>query len=437
MSNNDKIFALVDCNNFYASCERIFNPKLINKPIVILSNNDGCIVARSNEAKDLGIKMGAPLFQYKDIIKKYDVKTFSSNYTLYGDISNRVMNSLKMMVADLEIYSIDEAFLRLDNIAYQQITKLCLNIRDNINKWLSIPTSIGIAPTKTLAKIANDLAKKKGRTLNNQNTENHIFDLRDETLQIEILKKTEIKDIWGIGQGISERLNKIGIFTGLDLGNSDPKHIRKILGVIGERIVYELRGFSCLSLSEIAPKKNIISSRSFGKKVTDKEELIEAISNYAANAHQKLIKQGSVANGICVFLRTNPFSSCDQQYRNSVIKTFIQPTDILQDLIQSIRIAVNEIYLPNYNYKKAGIILLDLSPKNLIQDSLLYNLENSSSQKNEMRKKLEDVMNKINQQQGKGTVSYAIMGIKKQWMMKCNSRSPNYTTDINNLAEVF
>lgn len=432
---SQRVFALVDCNNFYASCERIFQPKFYHKPIVILSNNDGCIVARSNEAKDLGIPMAAPFHQYRKIIEQNGVEVFSSNYSFYGDMSSRVMESLQMMVADIEIYSIDEAFLRLDNLLKGDIFGFCVEIRNNIQKWLSLPTSIGIAPTKTLAKIANDLAKKRSRKSIKNFLENfdysrgaeHVFDLRDQDLRREILAKTEVGEIWGISRQTSSKLNRIGIFSALDLHDADSKLVRKILGVVGERIVYELRGISCLDLDEVAPRKNIMSSRSFGRKVTAKEELIEAIANYATRAHEKLISQKSLTRAIYVYIRTNPFALKDEQYRGSVVKSFLQATDSLSEIIQSAVAAVEEIYRPNFNYKKAGIILLDLLPNSHLQESILVEVDEA---KRVQRNKVEAAMRSINSKLGRNSIFYSILGTRRDWSMRCSKRSPSYTTNI-------
>jgi DNA polymerase V len=446
--SNSPIFALIDCNNFYASCERIFQPKLANKPIVVLSNNDGCIIARSNEAKDLGIEMGAPLFKFRDLIKQKKVAVFSSNYTLYGDISNRVMNSLAMMIPDLEIYSIDEAFLRLENIGFGDIFEICKDMRYKINKWLGIPTSIGIAPTKTLAKIANRIAKKNIDNLGI----NHVCDLRDLQLQLQVLAKTKIEDIWGIGKGLTQKLNSIGIFNGLELRNADSKLVRKIIGVIGERIVYELRGVSCISLEEIKSKKNILSSKSFGRNVFKKSDLHEAISNYAVRACQKMRFQKTKAQAIHVYIRTNPFSST-KQYCQGKTYSFTQPTNDVCEIIKSAIKIIDEIYLQGYAYKKAGIMLIDLVDENYLQYDLFsqspsqttshllsQNFSKNTSQNfegNSRSEIIQQTMEKINQTFSKNSIFYAIQGTKRNWEMQCNQRSNHYTTNIDELVKIY
>jgi len=439
--SNEKNFALVDCNNFYASCEKIFQPNLNDKPVVILSNNDGCIIARSNEAKDLKIPMGAPYHQYRRMMEQNHVKAFSSNYTLYGDISSRVMQSLAMMAPNMEVYSIDEAFLRITEIENGDLIKFCADVRNNIQRWIGIPTSIGIAPTKTLAKMANTIAKKQGRKLIKKFSDNynfacakdHVFDLRDEQLRKKILEEFDLKDIWGISQASSSKLNRIGIYTALDLCNSNSRQVRSILGVVGERIVYELRGISCLGLQDISPRKSIMSSRSFGRKVTKKEELIEAISSYATRAHEKLKHQKSIAQAIHVYIRTNHFSINEAQYQNGITKSFARATDSLSEIIKMAREAINDIYQPDFNYKKAGIILLDLVPRNQVQENLLIL---DDAKKREKIEKLENAMSLVNQNLGRNTIFYAALGTKKNWAMQSNNRSPSYTTNIKEIPYV-
>jgi DNA polymerase V len=430
--SSSKVFALIDCNNFYASCERIFDPKLIKKPIVILSNNDGCIIARSNEAKSLGIPMGAPLFKYKDIIKKNDIKVFSSNYNLYGNISNRIMQSIKLMVPDYEIYSIDEAFLKLDNIAFDDQINLCHKIHNNIQKWIGIPTSIGIAKTKTLAKIANRIAKNNLYNLSN----NHICDLRDKKIQDYVLNLTAIEDIWGIGNGIAKKLHKIGIKNALELREASSKNVRDILGVVGERIVYELREISCLELEEIRDRKNILSSKSFGRNITNKNDLQEAISNYAVNACKKLRSQKSKANAIYVYIRTNPFSNNfnnNSQYYAGLTHNFILPTNNVTEIIKSSLLILDKIYKTGFAYKKAGVILLDLSKEENLQHNLFADSNDVKKQKSEI---IQQTMEKINKNFNNNSCFYAIQGTKKSWLMNCNNKSKSYTTEIDQILLV-
>jgi len=426
LDGNNKLFALIDCNNFYASCERAFNPALLCKPVVVLSNNDGCIIARSNEAKALGVPMGAPFFKYKKLMLEKRVHVFSSNYTYYGNMSDRVMRSLAMMVPDMEIYSIDEAFFRLDKLNEKDLVQFCSDIRRKINQWLSIPTSVGIAPTKTLAKIANNIAKKQATS--------GVFDMREKSLQDEILSKLPLEEIWGISKGSSSKLYSIGVNSALSLRDSDSKLIRQVLGVVGERIVYELRGISCLEIQEVTKKKNIMTSRSFGRKITSKTEMREAIANYAIRACEKLHDQKSRAKAIHVFVQTNPFNQNAKQYNCGLTKTFISPTNITKTILQSALKIMDEIFIENLNYKKAGIMLLDLVNEDSFQGSLFAS---NDLQKNEKNSKIEDAMKEINVKVGKGSIFYATQGIKRSWAMQSNKRSKEYTTNSSELAEVF
>ena len=315
---NNKIFALVDCNNFYASCERVFNPKLEGKPIVVLSNNDGCIIARSNEAKALGIPMGAPFFKYKQLINRNKVHVFSSNYTFYGDMSARVMTSLRSLVDEIEIYSIDEAFLDISSFAYCDLEDTAKEIKTLIKQWTGIPVSIGIGSSKTLAKIANRQAKKD--SLDN------VFDIRNLDVKKSVLQELPVEEIWGISTRWGRRLRKIGIETAQDLVEANPRYVKKTISIVGERIHYELNGVSCIGIEEVKNKKNIISSKSFGKKVSQVQELEEAVSNYTARACEKLRLQNSRAQGLYVFLRTSPHIDKERQYSNGMSVHFSIPT---------------------------------------------------------------------------------------------------------------
>ena len=417
------IFSLVDCNNFYVSCERIFDPKLTNRPVVVLSNNDGCIIARSNEAKKLGIAMGAPYHQNEHLIKKNKVSVFSSNYQLYGDISRRVMNSLAMFTPEMEVYSIDEAFLRLDRFHSKSAYSLASEMQLKVLKWTGIPTSHGIAPTKTLAKVANKIAKKS-------NCEN-IFDLSNLDVQTNILSKLPVEDIWGISSGWSKKLHNIGIRTALQLRETNPNFIRNHLSVIGERIVYELRGISCISLEKFAPKKNILSSKSFGKLVTELEEIEEAVANYASRACQKLRRQSSKAQGIYIFLKTNKYRIDDPQYCNSIVKQFSHPLSDTSLIIKAAKSLVREIYRQGFKYQKCGIMLLDIISSNYSQNHLF---EKAPSLKKD---NLSNIIDKINQTASNESIFYASQGVKRNWEMRSSRRSQRYTTQWKELVKVY
>lgn len=418
----NKIFALVDCNNFYASCERVFNPSLSTRPIVVLSNNDGCVVARSNETKALGIPMGAPYYQIKERIERNGVAVFSSNYQLYGDMSHRIMDSLRMFVPDIEVYSIDEAFLQLDGFAKTDLFKMATDIRSTLFKWTGIPTSFGIAPTKTLAKIANRVAKK--------HTQEGVFDIRDPGLQTKILSTLSVEEIWGISHGLGKRLRCLGIYSALELRDAEPERIRKHLGVVGERIVYELRGVSCLNIEKINPKKSIMSSRSFGTLLSELEPIEEALANYAARACKKLRKQKSKAQGLHVFLKTNHFRKEDPQYSNGSTIGFSHPTSDTALIIHKGKKLLQSLYLPGFNYQKCGILLLDLVSENYEQDDL-FTLNDSSK-----ADQLMDVMDRINKSMGENMIFHAAQGIQRKWQMRSEKRSPRYTTSWAELAKV-
>ena len=418
------IFALIDCNNFYVSCERVFNPYLTNKPTIVLSNNDGCIISRSNEAKSLGIPMGAPFYKYKEIIKKNSVEVYSSNYQFYGDMSHRVMKSLDMMIPykDIEIYSIDEAFIRLNGYGKHNLFDLAVEIKKNILKWTGIPISIGIAPTKTLAKVANHVAKK--------NTSTGIFDLRDNNLQKKIISNFRIEDLWGISYRWGKKLRVLGIKNGLELRNSDAKFIRNNFNVILERMVYELRGISCLNLENPTPKKSIMSSRSFGKLVTELDSLEQALSTYITIACEKLREQNSKTQGIYVFLETNRFRKDLPQYKKRIKFKFDSPTSDTGFIINAGKNILQRIYKKGYSYHKCGIVLFDLISKNNHQGNLFIKINPSNDY-------LMKSLDTINQVMGSETVFYAAQGIEHNWKMRRNKLSSRYTTNWMELPKVY
>jgi DNA polymerase V len=417
-----KTFALVDCNNFYASCERVFDPSLKERAIVILSNNDGCIVARSNKAKSLGIPMGVPVFEQKAVIKKHNVAVFSSNYQLYGDMSKRVMDSLGLFTPDMEVYSIDEAFLRLDYLQPRNLFEYCKTIREKILQWTGIPVSIGIGPTKVLAKIANHIAKKQ--------TDVGVYDIRSQHNQDEILESLNINKIWGIAGRWSERLNRMGIYKASELRDASPSIIRKQLSVVGERILRELKGQSCIDLESIQPRKNIMSSKSFGKLLTKKEPLEEALSNYTARACEKLRKQNSRAQAVHVFVQTNGFRETDRQYNNAITHTLTTPTSDTRIIIEAAKFCLSRIYKHGYRYKKTGIMLLDLIPASLEQKQLFVDLDHRQSDH------LMSIVDRVNKEQGSDTLFFGAQGVNREWKMRCGSRSPRYTTQWDELLTV-
>ena len=422
---NKKIFALVDCNNFYASCERVFSPRYENKPVIVLSNNDGCVISRSQEAKDLGVKMGAPLFNVRDRIKKHDIKLFSSNYTLYGDLSRRVIETLSGFTPDIEIYSIDEAFLAFEGLPYKSANQYGQKIRNTVKKWTGIPVSVGIAGTKTLAKIAGELSKKD-KTLNG------VFDLTSlsNAQRDSILKKFPVKDIWGIGYRYAHFLEKHGIHTALDFKNTDDRWVRNHMTVVGERTLRELRGTPCMSIEKILdPKKQIVSSRSFGKNTSSLTDLEQALSYYVTRACQKLRNQSSVASCINVFVMTSQFRT--GKYFNMATKTLPAPTADTTCLISAAKQILRDIFLKDMQYKKVGIIISDIRPRETAQTDFFA--DNYSGSKKE---RLMDTVDKINKKWSHNTVSYASTGIQRKWMMKREYLSNKFTTDWNELPVV-
>ena len=416
--------ALVDCNNFYASCERVFNPKMENKPIVVLSNNDGMIIARSKEAKELGIAMGEPLFKIQDKIKKHGVAVFSSNYALYGDMSERVMTTLENYSPDVEIYSIDEAFLNLRGFERKDLTKYGREIKEIVKKWTGMPVSVGIAETKTLAKIANRLAKKSTKA-------DGVLNIYNSRHKDAALKATEVEDVWGVGRQYGKLLRKHGINTAFELSLANDNWVKKRTTVMGMRTVFELRGIKCIELEYSPPaKKAIISSRSFGMLTDSFQDVNEAVATYLANAAVKMRKQHSAATILSVFLRTNPFKHELPQYHNGVMVELPLPTDSTAELLSYATKGLKQIFKAGYKYQKAGVLLSGLVPYNRAQFAL-FDTENRIKM-NEVT----TVMDCLNQKFGKDTVFYASSGIKRRWSMRREMMSAHFTTNWKELPLV-
>ncbi|MCP4393010.1 MAG: Y-family DNA polymerase [Alphaproteobacteria bacterium] len=405
-------FALIDCNNFFASCERAFDPSLMDRPVAVLSNNDGCIVARSNEVKALDIPMAAPYFKYKDILDRHNVAVFSSNYELYGDMSNRVMDTVESFAHDTEVYSIDEAFINFHDLKNPEDE--ARTIRDTVTKWTGIPTSIGVASTKTLSKIANHIAKK--------HTKDGVFSMLDQDMQDRVLAKLPVGEIWGVGRKNAVKLNNLGIYTAKDLRDKDPKYIRKQFSVTGERIVHELRGTPCMDLEDAKPRQNIMSSRSFGSPVTKLTDLEEAISTYSARACEKARHQRSKASGFYVYIRTNQFKTNEPQYRRGALHTFAHPTSNSAEIIAAAKESLRKIYREGYNYKKAGILLTELVPEDYHQGDLFTAAPTGEDTP------LMQTIDMLNAKMGRDTVSFAAQGTTRPWQMKKDLSSPRYTT---------
>ena len=415
-----EVFALVDCNNFYASCERVFNPKLEDRPVVVLSNNDGCVIARSNEAKKLGIGMGVPAFEVADIIKKHDVEVFSSNYTLYADMSNRVMEILSTFAPDIEIYSIHEAFLNLAGFTCS-LTEYGRNMQQTVRKWTGIPVSIGIGQTKTLAKIANRIAKSSVKTKS-------VLDLVDSPYLHNALVKTEVGKVWGVGIKTAIKLKRAGFKTALDLKDAEINWIKNKFGIVGARTVYELRGICCYPLEQNPPvKKSITVSRAFGRPVESVEELKQAIASYAARAGEKLREQGLAASAMTVFVTTSRFIK--NSYFNSHIIEFPVATNDTRELICNACQCIDWLYRKNCAFKKCGIILNDLVPEERVQTNLFDSVDREKS------RRLMQVIDAVNARLN-SPLRWAAEGLNQPWQVKFNRRSNRYTTRWDELPEV-
>ena len=417
------VFALVDCNNFYASCEKLFRPDLVDKPVVVLSNNDGCIIARSKEAKKLGIKMGLPVFQVRDLLQKHQIVAFSSNYALYADMSQRVMSTLESLAPRVEVYSIDEAFLDLTGVAYSQgLTEFGLDVRRTVQKHIGITVCVGIAPSKTLAKLANHAAKTWPKT-------GGVVDLTSTERQRKLLSLLPVGEVWGIGGKLTKRLEQLGITTALQLADADPKFIRQHFSVVVERTVRELNGESCIAIEDVAPtKKQIISSRAFGERITDKQHMREAISEYVSRACKKLRQEQQEAKYLTVFLRTSPFSNKDAPYSASKSLELDSPSSDTRVFLANAMRLLDSLWVNGYRYAKAGVMLADFYEPGVYQPSLF----DEPIAVKESDQKLMQLMDTLNNKHGK-TLWFASQGTKQEWGMKREMLSPAYTTNWREL----
>jgi DNA polymerase V len=423
-------YALVDCNNFYVSCERVFNPKLQGKPVIVLSNNDGCAVARSNEAKALGIKMGAPWFKLKDLAKTHGVIALSSNYALYGDMSSRVMDILRGFSPDVEVYSIDESFLRVETLRrlWPSNTAMGQVIRQRVRQWTGLPVCVGYGASKTLSKLANHVAKKTPSF----NSVCDFNDLAPERLDA-LLETIDVEEVWGVGGKISEKLRAMNIHTVQALRTANPKAIRAQFGVVMERTVSELRGESCLELEEVAPpKKQIVSSKSFGEMVLRIEDLAAAASSYMARAAEKLRRQHSLCGSVHVFVRTNPFRASDPQYSQGMTVPLPNPSSDTRELTGAALFGLERVYRPGYWYKKVGVMLLDLSSEAVTQQSLFDPAGEQASQSAAIMA----VLDGLNSRYGRDTLRLGSTGTEKRWKARADMCSPRFTTRWEDLPVV-
>lgn len=409
----------MDCNNFYASCERVFNPALNGKPVVVLSNNDGCVIARSNEAKAIGIKMGVPTYQIKELIETNQVAAFSSNYALYGDMSCRVMTILAELAPDIEIYSIDEAFANFEGVS--DVQTLGAKIVAKVTRGTGIPVSLGIAETKTLAKVANKFAKKYPAY-------NRLCIIDTEEKRIKALQLTAIGEVWGIGRRLSAKLEKQGVNTAYDFTQLSGAWVRKNMTIVGERTWKELRGTPCIDMETAPPaKKQICTARSFGKMLTDIDTLGEAVATHASTCARKLRNQKSYAVSLMVFIHTNNFRKDLPQYAKHTSVTLPVPTNDTHEIVHYALAGLKAIFVEGYQYKKAGVIITEIT------ESAQLGLFDTVDR--EKRERLQQVIDKINGRHNQ-RVKLAVQGTGKDWKLRLEKLSGHYTTDMNEILKI-
>ncbi|MGC9161817.1 Y-family DNA polymerase [Acidithiobacillus sp.] len=419
--------ALVDANNFYVSCERVFRPDLEGRPVVVLSNNDGCVVARSAEVRALGVAMGTPWFQLQKLAKKEGIVALSSNYTLYADMSNRMMGILSAFSPTQEVYSIDECFLDLRGFAQDQLSPMGQAVRQKVRQWVGLPVGVGIAATKTLAKLANHVAKKRPEYAGVC-----VWDDLSEGDQRRLLQQMPVSEVWGVGRQWTNRLQETGIQTVWDLRQADPTPMRKRFSILMERMIRELRGEACIAMVEIPPpRQEIQSSRSFGHPITSAEELGEAISLYTARAVDKLRRQGSVAGALRVFIHTSPFQAHLPQYHATRTVALNHPSQDTRMFLQAGRIALADMYRPGFAYAKAGVHLLEITSAVALQADLF-----TSAEEEARANQLMATLDRVNARFGSGTLQPGVAGLQgpRGWAMKRGNKSPAYTTHWEDLA---
>ena len=428
MTTANRSIALIDCNNFYVSCERVFNPALKRKPIIVLSNNDGCVIARSQEVKDLGIKMGVPWFKVQNLARHHKIIVFSSNYTLYADMSNRVMQIISEFAPNQEVYSVDECFLDLTGFNHFGLADYGQHIRSTINTLVGLPVCVGVGASKTLAKLANHIAKKCSAFDGVCN----LNEITQGTLDL-LFSKIEVGEVWGVGRRIEKKLAKLGVNTVFDLKQSSPQALRKQFSVLMERTIRELNGESCIPLEEIAPsKKQLVCSRGFGIPVSSLSELSEAVITYTTRVAEKLRRQRSVVAMVYVFIQTNPFKKKDRQYNSGRLIPLTNPTDDTRILIRAALAGLRSIYKPGFSYKKAGVLLDDLLPFNQHQKSLFDDKEAQTHSELLMQ-----AIDEINDTMGSGTIKFLGEGLEKQWRAKAEKKTRCYTTRIDEIPVAY
>lgn len=413
------MFALVDCNNFYVSCERVFDPRLEGVPVLVLSNNDGCVVARSTEVKALGIQMGVPYFQIRDLVEKHKIRVLSSNYALYADMSRRVVAVLAQF-APCEVYSIDESFLDLSGIERSGRIQLGHEIRVKVRRWTGIPTCTGIAPTKTLAKLANHVAKKRPECAG-------VCDLSDHGLRRHVMPQIDVAEVWGIGSKSAAKLRSIGVQTVADFANMAPRRARELLTVTGERIVHELNGIACLGLELTPPPKQATAvTRSFGAPVTALPAMIEAVTSFASRVSEKLRHDGQAAGHLQVFMHTNPFNG-DPWCQRSGIHNFPVPRNDMLSFVTAASSLAQRLFRPGHRFTKAGVLALDLVRAEDAPQDLFTAADSAKAQR------LMAAVDALNGRMGRGTIQSAAAGLRPKWQIKREWLSPSYTTRLEDL----
>ncbi|MBB3938091.1 Y-family DNA polymerase [Aureimonas phyllosphaerae] len=419
-----RILALIDGNSFYCSCERVFDPKLATRPVIVLSNNDGCAVARTSEAKALGIRMGEPFFKIRDLCRDEGVAVFSSNYTLYGDMSARMNAIYRDWSPDVEVYSIDESFLDLTGFGRRDLDAYARDLRSTVRQWTGIPTCVGIGPTKTLAKLANHVAKKNGEL-------GGVCDLSDERTRSAWLDRIEVGEVWGIGGASEAKLVAIGVRTAGDLSRLDPRLARKMMTVVGERTVHELRGISCMPLEHVPPqRKGCAVTRSFGTPVTTLAGMLEAVAAYATRAGEKLRRHGLETAHLAVFMHTSEFNPRDRPYSAATTVHLPEASNDTLDLVRAAQRGARAIWRDGFRYAKAGIVMNDLIPTGRAPRPLF------DARDREQSDALMTAMDVVNARFGRGTIVPAAAGIKREWQTKFEMRSPRYTTRVAEIPRV-
>lgn len=414
------MFALVDCNNFYASCERVFNPSLNGKPVVILSNNDGCVIARSNEAKALGIPMGAPAFQYEEIMERAGVAVFSSNFALYGDMSGRVMDVLASFCPKMEIYSVDEAFMDFTGFDLHDLERVGREMKERVQQWTGIPISVGFAPTKALAKVANRIAKKFAERTGG------VYKIETEEQRVKALKWLKVEDVWGIGRRHAARLKEMNVATAYQFTQLSDRWVREMMTVVGLRLKLDLQGERTLELDDASEKKSIATTRTFDGNYSDVRLIKERVASFAVSCSEKLRRQHACCNSLMVFLHTNGFRPDQPQYSRNIVIKLPFATNSSIELVKFAVAGMEQIFRAGYAYKKAGVIVMDFTPEDNQQLNLFEN-------RNVKHIKLMQVVDKINQSMGQQKIRLAAQDTGRVWKMKQERLSPRYTTNINEI----